>query len=122
MTTPASTLDKPAVAAHLHGMRTALLARIAQQRGGVVSRAEVAADHFGQSEDSHAQTISAKDVEFALNERETAELLAIDAALERLHTGHYGQCVDCTKPIAPDRLTATPEASRCITCQQNFEQ
>ncbi|WP_371816982.1 hypothetical protein [Rhodoferax sp. AJA081-3] len=29
-------------------MRTALLAQIAEQRGGIVSRADVAADHFGR--------------------------------------------------------------------------
>jgi DnaK suppressor protein len=121
MTTRANTLDKKAASAHLQDMRTALLAQIAQQRGGALSRADVAADHFAHPEEPHAQTITAKDLEFALNERETEELIAIDAALARLHTGHYGQCVDCTKPIAPKRLEATPEASRCMACQQQFE-
>ena len=42
-------------AQQLLAMRAALLAQIAEQRGGVRSRAEVAADHFGNSEDSSAQ-------------------------------------------------------------------
>lgn len=106
----------------LTAMRTALLAQIAEQRGGVVGRAEVAADHFGNPEDSHAQTATARELEFALGERELAELSAIDAALTRLQTGTYGACTDCGVQIAPARLHATPEAPRCIGCQEKQEQ
>ena len=71
----------------LLALRTALLAQIAEQRGGVVSRAEVAAEHFGRPEDSSAQLATEREVEFALGERETAELEAIDAALTRIQAG-----------------------------------
>ena len=54
-------------------MRAALLAQISAQRGGIVSRADVAADHFGQPEDSRAQVATERELEFALGERETAE-------------------------------------------------
>lgn len=121
MTTSPHTPDTKAASAHLQDMRASLLAHIAQQRGGAISRADAAANHFAHPEDSHAQTITAKDLEFAINERETEELMAIDVALARLQSGHYGQCVDCTKPIAPKRLKATPEASRCMPCQEKFE-
>jgi len=107
--------------ARLHTMRADLLAQIAQQRGGPVSRAEVAADHFAHSEDTHAQTHSARDLEFARNERETEELGAIDAALSRLHAGQYGTCIDCSAAIALARLKATPEVARCIHCQEKVE-
>lgn len=103
-------------------MRTDLLAQIAEQRGGVVGRAEVAAAHFGRPEDSSAQLATERDLEFALGERETAELGAIDAALARITAGTYGACTDCTGPIAPARLHATPEAPRCIHCQQKAEE
>lgn len=109
------------LAKKLHTMRTELLAQIAEQRGGVLSRAEVAIEHFSHSQDSTAQTYSARDLEFALNERETQELTAIDEALKRLHTGHYGQCVACSKPIDRSRLNVSPEASRCLACQEAFE-
>ncbi len=102
-------------------LRTDLLAQIAEQRGGVVSRAEVAAAHFGSPEDSSAQLATERDIEFALGERETAELGAIDAALARITAGTYGACTDCTSPIAPARLHATPEAPRCIHCQEKAE-
>lgn len=102
--------------------RLTLLAQIAEQRGGVRSRADVAQEHFAHSEDSAAQVASERDVEFALNERETAELGAIDAALERIDAGTYGLCSDCGGAITPQRLHALPEAARCITCQERAEQ
>ena len=105
----------------LMGMRAALLAQIAEQRGGTVSRVEVAADHFGHPEDSGAQLASERELEFALGERELAELAAIEAALARLTAETYGECADCGKHIAPARLHASPEAPRCIDCQEKAE-
>lgn len=102
-------------------MRRALLAQIAEQRGGVVSRAEVAAAHFGRPEDSSAQLASEREVEFALGERETAELQAIDSALGRIEAGTYGECTDCGAHITPARLHAAPETHRCIACQEKAE-
>jgi DnaK suppressor protein len=105
----------------LQTKRAQLLAQIADQRGGQISRAEVAAEHFAHSEDSPAQVNTARDLEFALNEHELAELNAIDAALQRLHNGTYGVCIDCDATIADARLQATPEAARCIHCQEKSE-
>jgi DnaK suppressor protein len=105
----------------LSAMRAALLAQIAEQRGGTVSRVEVAADHFGHPEDSGAQLATERELEFALGERELAELAAIDAALVRLSAGTYGECTDCGKHIPPARLHASPEALRCIHCQEKEE-
>lgn len=102
-------------------MRTHLLAQIAEQRGGAKSRAEVAAEHFAHSEDTTALVNTARDLEFALNEHETAELSAIDAALERLSAGTYGHCTDCDATIPAARLNVAPDAARCIACQEKFE-
>ena len=105
----------------LESMRAGLLAQIAEQRGGAKSRVELASEHFAHSEDSPAQVNTARDLEFAINEHELAELNAIDAALQRLHDGRYGVCIDCESPIAPARLQAAPEAARCIHCQEKVE-
>lgn len=102
--------------------RAELLAQISAQRGGVRSRADVAEEHFAHPEDSPAQVSSERDVEFALNERETGELGDIADALERLDLGTYGQCTDCGGAISALRLQALPEAARCITCQERAEQ
>jgi DnaK suppressor protein len=106
----------------LLGMRVALLAQISGQRGGTVSRADAAAEHFGQPEDSRAQVATERELEFALGERETAELAAIAAALARIEAGTYGQCTDCGVAIPAARLQVSPEAQRCIPCQEEAEQ
>lgn len=101
--------------------RTQLLQRIAEQRGGLLSRADMAADHFDNSFQSRAQIRSERQTEFAINEHETAELGDIEAALERLDAGTYGQCNDCGATIPPARLNAYPTAKRCIDCQSLVE-
>jgi len=105
----------------LESMRAGLLAQIAEQRGGAKSRVELASEHFAHSEDSPAQVNTARDLEFAINEHETAELAAIDEALARLSSGTYGHCIDCDATIPEARLNAAPEAARCIGCQEKAE-
>jgi DnaK suppressor protein len=102
--------------------RTQLLQRIADQRGGLVSRADMAADHFDNSFQSRAQIRTERQTEFAINEHETAELGDIEAALERMDAGTYGQCTDCGVTIPAARLSAYPTAKRCIGCQTQKEQ
>lgn len=101
--------------------RSQLLQRIAQERGGLVSRADMAAEHDMRNFENRAQAMSERDDEFAMNEHETAELGALDAALERLEAGHYGECKDCGITIPEARLAAYPSALRCITCQTAAE-
>ena len=64
--------------------RDALLAQIDAQRGGPISRADAASEALDKSEDDNAQIQSGRDVAFAINEHETAELLDIEAALLRI--------------------------------------
>jgi DnaK suppressor protein len=106
--------DLAAYRQQLQALRSGLLAQIADQRGGSRSRAEVAADHFMNAQDSHAQVSSARDLEFAINEHETAELAAIDMALVRLDAGKYGVCIDCAASIPEARLKVSPEVQRCM--------
>jgi DnaK suppressor protein len=102
--------------------RTELLQRIAYERGGLVSRADMAADHFDNSFQSRAQIRTERETEFAMNEHETAELGDIQAALERIEAGTYGHCTNCDAAIPPARLNAYPTAKRCIDCQTVVEQ
>ena len=105
----------------LQALRSALLAQITDQRGGVRSRADVAADHFMHAEDSTAQVASARDLEFAIGEHETAALAEIESALLRLDAGTYGVCTDCAGAIPEARLKALPTAPRCLACQEKTE-
>jgi DnaK suppressor protein len=45
----------------------------------------------------------------------------IEEARRALIEGTYGICFDCRKPIAVERMTAVPEAVRCLDCQRHFE-
>ena len=105
----------------LVALRSALLAQISEQREGSRSRADVAADHFMHAEDSHAQVATQRDLEFALNEHETAELAELELALLRLDAGTYGVCIDCAAAIPEARLSAMPETPRCMPCQEKIE-
>lgn len=98
-----------------------LLSRIAQQRGGAVSRVDMAALHDVRDFDDRAQAISERDDEFAMNEHETAGLGDIQQALDRVESGQYGTCTDCGLSIPAARLDAYLTAKRCITCQTRKE-
>ena len=45
----------------------------------------------------------------------------IGKALCRLVEGTYSICVDCGKNISEERLSAKPEAARCLECQSARE-
>ena len=51
----------------LLAQRASLQIQIASLRGGIISRAQASADHFGQPEDSRAQMVTERDLEFALD-------------------------------------------------------
>ena len=105
----------------LRQMRTDVLAQLRAQRGGRVGRAEAAAEARENVGDDWAQADAERDLSIALEERESAELVAIDAALKRIADGSYGLCVDCGVSIATARLHANPTALRCVGCQDKAE-
>jgi len=105
----------------LLAQRAELLARTAHERGGILGRAEVAAAQFETAPSDDAQLRTERETNFAMSEHETAELAAIDRALELMSKGDYGTCIDCEVKIPAPRLLATPTALRCIACQSTYE-
>jgi RNA polymerase-binding protein DksA len=57
----------------------------------------------------------------SLMESEGATLEQIEAALERIEDGAYGQCEECGGKIPKKRLDAIPYASMCIKCATELE-
>ena len=51
-------------------------------------------------------------------ERDTKNLMQIDAALKRIDDGEFGICLDCEESISPKRLAAVPWAGYCLHCQE----
>lgn len=108
-------------ATQLEEMRNDVLAQLRAQHGGSTSRAESAAEALGNASDDQSQANTERDLSFALEERESAELIAIDAAIKRIVDGSFGLCVDCGVSIPAARLHANPTAMRCIDCQTKAE-
>ena len=58
----------------------------------------------------------------SLMESEEGTLGLIEASLERIEEGTYGQCEECGVKIPKTRLNAIPYASMCIKCASRMEQ
>ena len=58
----------------------------------------------------------------AREQRDLDEMAQVEAALQRLDGGIYGDCADCGKPIPLQRLRVQPAALRCAPCQSASEQ
>ena len=108
-------------AQQLQEMRSDLLAQLRAQRGGKIGRAEAAAEAREQQSDDWATADAERDLAVALEERESAELVAIEEALKRVADGSFGLCLDCGASIPTARLHASPIAMRCIACQDKLE-
>jgi DnaK suppressor protein len=50
------------------------------------------------------------------------EYRRIGRALEMINEGTYGICNDCGQTIAPKRLKSFPNATRCLACQESYEE
>jgi len=49
--------------------------------------------------------------------RENKYLAHLNAALERIEEGDYGDCVSCGEPIAKARLEEVPHTTHCVACK-----
>ncbi len=114
-------LDTSSFKAALLAQRGSLLEQLTLLRGGTVGRAEASTEHFATRDDTPAAANTARDLELALDAHDTAEIATVDAALQRIADGIYGECIDCGAHIAEARLRAAPEAARCIPCQEKLE-
>ena len=68
-----------------------------------------------------AQTESSTSTTLDLAGRESDLVDDIDAALQRIEDGTYGQCLRCGKPIPEERLKAMPTALYDTECQAAIE-
>lgn len=61
-------------------------------------------------------------IQASLQNNELDEYNKILNALEMIKNKTYGICIECDKEIPKKRLSIYPNSTRCIDCQQNFEQ
>ncbi|MEM7206276.1 MAG: TraR/DksA C4-type zinc finger protein [Pseudomonadota bacterium] len=57
----------------------------------------------------------------ARERRRAQALVAIDAALNRLDNGAYGECTECGEDIARTRLEFNPAVAMCLECAEAAE-
>lgn len=58
----------------------------------------------------------------SLQDTEIDEYHRIVKALEMIENGTYGICADCGQPISEKRLMLYPNATRCLSCQEQYEE
>ena len=54
----------------------------------------------------------------ALDVHQRQEIEALDAAIQRIDEGEFGDCSSCGEPINPRRLEAIPWTPLCIKCAE----
>src|SRR5210317_1514603 len=76
---------------------------------------DVTRSHSGDSAEQ-AQERENDEVVDAIGNETAQSIRVIQSALERIDDGSYGVCESCGEDIAPGRLEAIPEATRCVNC------
>jgi DnaK suppressor protein len=94
--------------------------RIALHQGGG-SRAEHAREVLQQDGDDAPQRDADREVDLARADRDVEELVAVSAALARVHEPRFGRCHACDAAIPFDRLKLEPWAVRCVACESERE-
>lgn len=96
--------------------RKQLEARLAELQKRLESiKRDVSQSHSSDSAEQ-AQERENDEVVDAIGNETAASISEIRAALDRLAAGTYGNCGACGEPIAPERLAAMPETTRCVDC------
>ena len=97
------------------------LGRIAE----AINEAAAETESAKQSYSNHIADIGTdfmeKEKNYYYADQEGQYLKAIEAALERIEHGEYGQCMECGELISEKRLEAVPAAELCISCKDKKE-
>ncbi|MFW9606280.1 MAG: TraR/DksA family transcriptional regulator [Pseudomonas sp.] len=83
-------------------------------------RRDLSGEHSADSEEQAVEREN-DDVLHALLAEAEAGLRDVDAALQRLAAGTYGQCTECGAEVAAARLQALPAAALCVNCAAQHE-
>ena len=112
---------------HSAKLRDRLTCRLLQLRAEVHAAEQAqqeptaaAAHEVTDLKDEAAQRLLS-DLRGALAQRDLDEMAQLEAALQRLDSGTYGDCADCGESISPQRLRVQPAAQRCAACQADRE-
>lgn len=80
------------------------------------SRKPVELDQTSVGRLSRMDAIQTQAMALEVERRRAAEIHRIEAALRRMQTGAFGQCVVCDEDIGAQRLAVDPAIATCIRC------
>lgn len=95
-------------------MASAALNQTRSEASGDLSRMPIHMAELGS--DAYEQEFT-----LSLMENDEGTLEKIEAALERIEEGVYGQCVECSAKIPKARLNAIPYTPYCVKCAGKLE-
>lgn len=79
-------------------------------------------DNQVQDPGDQALSSTMEDIRSSFQDTRLSEYRRIVRALEMIQDGTYGVCIDCQEPIGDKRLKSFPNATRCLACQETFEE
>jgi DnaK suppressor protein len=80
------------------------------------ARGAVELDQTSVGRVSRIDAMQRQQMALASDRQRAEELVRIDAALQRIEDGSYGECLICEEPIAPKRLEFDAAIATCIDC------
>lgn len=69
-----------------------------------------------QDFDDQVASVENDQVIDGLDEMTRSQLASINEALDRIHNGQYGICINCGEQISEKRMHALPYVLTCINC------
>ena len=85
------------------------------------SKHETFSDNTVQDPGDQAVSSTMESLHNSLQDTKLQEYRRIVKALRMIEDGTYGICVDCSEAILEKRLKSFPNASRCLGCQEAYE-
>ena len=111
------------VRADLKKIREELLARKIELEQEMTSLyQEKFSDDQVQDPGDQALSSTMESLRSSLQDTKIGEYNRLIKALEMIDDGTYGICADCQLPISEKRLKSFPNATRCLACQELFEE
>lgn len=99
-----------------------------ERRQELLGRVERTHKHIHERDKRVSANFSEQSVEMesqqlimSLDAEGRSELRAIDAALERIEQGSFGECIRCGNRVSEARLDALPYVDLCIECAKAAE-
>lgn len=106
-------------------LRQSLESRLAALQAEARAARQDRENSVGQPESSDTKDLADRlqfdEIETVQGDRNLQDILATEAALQRMAAGTYGACTRCGEAIGVARLRLLPTALHCTTCQQAVE-